>query len=175
MLDSSDSSQIKFWKSLRIISVLSHFLFGVLFLQHTYIDRKYPKDLFLSHGWISLVKRSNMGISGASEVPRLISIGMLSAGENYVVWTNDLFKSSANPWTQTGFMPVRRGLVNVVLLSENYQLFAEINKNAFLVIRAHFLIFRKKKRSRIFDEKSKTDLGFEIGQPSWKCQQRVTL
>ena len=68
--------------------------------------------MFVLHSWISLVKRSHMGISGAFAVPRLIWIGMLST-------TNK---------AQTSFMLVRRKLDEVVL-SEICQLFAKITKN----------------------------------------------
>ena len=94
-------------------------------LQHIYVDGKYAKMLFLSHNWISLVKSSNIGISCASEVPRLISIGMLSTSDNYVVRTKDFLRSSSNSWTQTSVMLVRPEL-DVMLLSENHQLFAKI-------------------------------------------------
>ena len=141
----------------------------------THVDGKYPKMLFLSHSWISLVKSSNMRISGASEVPRLMSIGMLSTRDKYVVQTNDFLKSSWKPWAQTSFKPVRHERVNVVLLSENHQSFAKITKNTFYCHTSSFLIFWEKKRSLIFDEKFKTDLGFETGQPQWKYQQRATL
>ena len=61
-------------------------------------------------------------------------------------------------------MIVRRDLVNVVILWENHQLFAKIAKNAFSGHTGSFFDYLKKKRSLIFYEKSKTDLGFEIGQ-----------
>ena len=57
-------------------------------------------------------------------------------------------------------MPVRRELVNVVLSSENHQLFAKITKNTFSGHTSSFFDFEKKKTD--FCEKSKTDLGFEI-------------
>ena len=43
---------------------------------------------------------------------------------------------------------------------------------------AHFEIFRKNLKYMprvVFDEKSKTGPGFEIGQPQRKCQRRPTL
>ena len=73
-------------------------------------------------------------------------------------------------------MPVRRKLVNVVLLSENNQLFAKIAKTHFYGHTSSFFnFFERKKLSLIFDEKSKTDLGFEIEQPQRTCQRRATL
>ena len=100
-----------------------------------------------------------MGISGASEVPRLIWIGMLSTTDNFVVRTNEFLKSSSKSWAQTSFMLVRREF-DVVLLSENTQLFAKITKNTFSGHTSSFFDFEKKKTD--FCEKSKTDLGFEI-------------
>ena len=59
-------------------------------------------------------------------------------------------------------MLVRREF-DVVLLSENTQLFAKITKNTFSGHTSSFFDFEKKKTD--FCEKSKTDLGFEIWQP----------
>ena len=42
-----------------------------------------------------------------------------------------------------------------------------------MTVRAHFSTFRRK--TDIFDEKSKTGLGFEFGKPQQKCQRRPTL
>ena len=98
----------------------------------THVDGKYP--FFVSVAQLDIPSQKlyicNMGISGASEVPRLISIGMLSTSDDYVVRTNEFLKSSSNPWAQNRCMLVRRELINVVLLSENHQLFAKITKNA---------------------------------------------
>ena len=57
-------------------------------------------------------------------------------------------------------------------------MFAKIAKTPFSAVRAHFLTFLRKNiktTPEFFDEKSKTDLGFEIGQPQQKCQRRPTL
>ena len=110
-------------------------------------------------GYPYVVKSSNMGISGTSEVHRLISMGMLSTGDNYVVWINDFLKSSSNPWAQISFMPVRRKLVNVVLLSENHQPFAKITKKRLFW--SYELIFWFFKRKKI------PDFWWEIQNWSW--------
>ena len=53
----------------------------------------------------------------------------------------------------------------------------KLPKTSFLVVQAHFLTFRRNKKTTpdFFDEKSKTGLGFEIGQPQQKHQRRPTL
>ena len=88
--DSSDSSLDK------ILKILTHYFspksfpfLGVILTTH--VVGKYPKKLFLLHSRISLVKSYNMGISGASEVPRLISIRMSSTSDNYVCSMNIYF------------------------------------------------------------------------------------
>ena len=50
-------------------------------------------------------------------------------------------------------------------------------KTSILAVRAHFLLFAKIKKTTpdFFDEKSKTGLDFEIGQPQRKCQLMTTL
>ena len=48
-------------------------------------------------------------------------------------------------------------------------------KTSLLAVRDHFLTFRKITTPDVFDEKSKTGLGFEIRQPQRKCQRRPTL
>ena len=50
-------------------------------------------------------------------------------------------------------------------------------KISFLVVRAHFSTFQQNKKTTpvFFDGKSKTGLGFEIGQPQQKCQRRPNL
>ena len=68
---------------------------------------------------------------------------------------------------------------DISLLLENDQTFAKINKKTlFLAVRAHFWLFKKKTLKTtpdFFEEKSKTGLGFEIGQPQRRFQRRPTL
>ena len=51
------------------------------------------------------------------------------------------------------------------------------SKTPFLAVRVQFLTFQKNEKTTpdFFDEKSKTGVGFEIGQPQQKCQRRPTL
>ena len=72
-----------FWPGQHYFSPESFPSWGVI--PTTHVDGKYPKILFVSQSWIFLVKSSNMEIFGASEMPRLISIGMLNTCDNYVV------------------------------------------------------------------------------------------
>ena len=46
-----------------------------------------------------------------------------------------------------------------------------------MAVRAQLLIFRENEKTTpdFFDEKSKTSLGFEIGQPQQNCQYTPTL
>ena len=50
-------------------------------------------------------------------------------------------------------------------------------KTSFLAVRAHFSTFQKSKKTtpNFFDGKSKTGLGFKIGQQQQKYQHRPTL
>ena len=61
---------------------------------------------------------------------------------------------------------LRHEFAYVLLLLENHQVFAKITKNVFLVVRADFLIFWTNRETTpvVFDEKSRTGLGFEIKQ-----------
>ena len=58
---------------------------------------------------------------------------------------------------------------------KNIKLSLKLPKPAFLAVRAHFLVFSKKTTPDLFNEKSKTGLGFEIEQIQRKCQRMPTL
>ena len=74
-------------------------------------------------------------------------------------------------------MLVRRKFAYISLLSENHRIFAKIAKKSFPSVRAHFLTFQQNNTPDFFDEKSrtKTGLGFKIGQSQRKYQRRPTL
>ena len=66
----------------------------------------------------------------------------------------------------------------ISLLSENDRIFAKIAKNIVFGCTISFIDFSKKliKTTPVFfDEKSKTGLGFDFGQPQQKWQRRPTL
>ena len=63
-------------------------------------------------------------------------------------------------------------------MSENDRFLPKIRQNIIFGRTSSFFDFsekRKKTTPDFFDEKSKTGLGFEIGQPQRKCQRRPTL
>ena len=61
--------------------------------------------------------------------------------------------------------------LHIAIIGELLDFLLKLPKTSFLAVRAHLLTFRKKRKNTtldFFDEKSKTGLGFEIGQPQQK-------
>ena len=100
---------------------------------------------------MSLVESSNTEISGASEVPLIYLIGILSTSDNFVVRTNNFLKSSLNSYAQTSFILVRREFANALLcIIGELSFFANTTKNTVSGHTSSFLIFSKDKNDPYF-------------------------
>ena len=151
-----------------------------------------------------LVKSSNTEVSGASEVPQshgnnwffrkssccvffsqklilLVKIRVnredtkVQATTGTNIWC---LKKIEKSMARTGCTLIRHEFAYISILSENDHFFAKIAKNIIFGRTSSFFTFRKNKKKTtpdFLDEKPKTDLSFEIGQPQWKCQRTPTL
>ena len=92
--------------------------------------------LVAPHSWMHLVESSTTEVSGASEVPQLISLVKTRVDWNTIAILSTIFGCTSSVFD---------------------------------------FLEKRKKAPDFFDEKSKTGLSFEIGQPQQNCQCRTTL
>ena len=75
------------------------------------------------------------------------------------------------------YAPILQNCLHIAIIGEQSNFLLKLPKTSFLAVRAHFSTFGKNEKMtpNFFDERSKSGLGFEFGQPQRKCQRRPTL